>query len=254
MSVNLSRIPRLHLAGRLSAGAVAHLSREQAHYLRNVLRLTAGDRVRLFNGDDGEWLCSLTQAGKKQAIAVCDALLAEARALPDIDYLFAPLKHARLDYMVQKATEMGVRRLRPILTERTAVSRINLDRMRANTIEAAEQCNLVGVPDVLEPVRLNDILADWERERERERTLIYCDEQMPAASPVAALQGLQPGPLAVLVGPEGGFSDSERAGITALDQAVPVSLGPRIMRADTAAVAVLALVQATCGDWGQPEL
>ena len=237
--------PRLHIAESLSASQEIVLSREQAHYLTGVLRLSAGDAVRAFNGRDGEWLTYLTTVTKKTVSLRCEKLVAEARLPPDIDYVFAPLKHARLDYMVQKATELGARRLRPVMTNRTVAERVNLDRMRANVIEAAEQCNLVHVPDVLEPEKLEKILVTWEMGR----SLVYCDETKSAANPLESLKALK-APSAVLVGPEGGFTDEEKNLLKSRDFVIPISLGPRIMRADTAAIAALTLVQALAGDWG----
>ena len=208
-----------------------------------MLRLAGGDPVRAFNARDGEWLCYLT-AAKKNAGLRCEKRVAEASPPPDIDYLFAPLKHARLDYVVQKATELGARRLRPIITRRTIAERVNLERMRANAIEAAEQCNLVFVPEVLEPQKLEKAIESWETGR----ALIYCDEKAPIANPLSALKALK-APAAVLIGPEGGFTDEEKALLKSLDFVTAISLGPRIMRADTAAVAALTLVQAVLGDW-----
>jgi 16S rRNA (uracil1498-N3)-methyltransferase len=236
--------PRLHVDSQLAAGQTVALGREQTHYLVNVLRLGSGDPIRPFNERDGEWLAHLGAVNKKQAVLVCQRRVAEATPPPDIEFLFAPLKHARLDYAVQKATELGARRLRPIITHRTVAGRVNLDRMRANAIEAAEQCNLVHVPDVREPQKLSTVLAAWPAERR----LIYCDEAAPVADPVAALSGLKP-PAALLVGPEGGFTDEEKQTLRTLPFVTAISLGPRVIRADTAAVAALALVQAVIGDW-----
>ena len=236
--------PRLFVDQPLSEGAELPLSREQGHYLVHVLRLTSGDPLRVFNGRHGEWLAYLATAGKKAVTLRCEKRLADVSPPPDIDYIFAPLKHARLDYVVQKAAELGARRLRPVLTARTIAERVNLERMRANVIEAAEQCNLVFVPEVLEPEKLEPLLANWERGR----ALIYCDETARIANPIAALQGLAP-PAAVLIGPEGGFTDGEKALLTSCAFVTAISLGPRIMRADTAAVAALTLAQAAFGDW-----
>ena len=222
------------------------LSREQAHYVGNVMRLGPGDRLRLFNGRDGEWLCTIAAAGKRDFTAVCDEPSGKFRELPDLDYLFAPLKHARLDYMAQKATEMGVRRLRPVYTERTEARRVNLERLKANAIEAAEQCNLVTVPEVMPPETLDKVLAHWDRQRR----LVFCDETAAPGDPIDSLKSLPRGPLALLIGPEGGFSEAERDALRGLEFVTAISLGPRVMRADTAAVAALALVQAVCGDWG----
>jgi 16S rRNA (uracil1498-N3)-methyltransferase len=236
--------PRLYIEGELAAGQTVALTREQAHYLLNVLRLGAGDPVRPFNARDGEWLAHLASVTKKQASLVCQRRVFEMPPPPDIDFLFAPLKHARLDYAVQKATELGARRLRPVITQRTIAERINLDRMRANAIEAAEQCNLVHVPEVAEPQKLAAVLASWPAARR----LIHCDEAAAIADPIEALSNIKP-PAALLVGPEGGFTDDERQALRALPFVTTISLGPRIMRADTAAVAALALVQAVIGDW-----
>lgn len=241
----LARVPRLYTEARLEAGAGVGLSRDQAHYVTNVMRLKPGDALRLFNGRDGEWLCTMTGAEKRNRQAVCRERLGEPRLPPDIDYLFAPLKHARLDYLAQKATEMGVRRLRPVLTERTAAQRVNLDRMRANAIEAAEQCGLTAVPEVLPPARLTQVLADWDGSRR----LVFCDEAAATADPIAALRSVPPGRLALLIGPEGGFAETERESLLTLPFVTALSLGPRLLRADTAAVAALALLQAVCGDW-----
>ena len=242
---SLSRLPRLHVPAPLRAGGVVRLDKGQCHYLLNVLRLKAGGRARLFNAGDGEWLCEVTKAGKRQCELLCLEPLPALPAPPDINYLFAPLKHARLDYMIQKATELGARRLRPVFTEFTVARRVNLERMRANAVEAAEQCNIVHVPQVLEPVKFSALMEGWDASR----ALIFCDESAPIADPVKALRAVPEGPLAVFIGPEGGFSERERLTLRSLDFVFPISLGPRIMRADTAAVAALALVQAVRGDW-----
>lgn len=236
--------PRLHCDDPLTPAAEIALPREQSHYLTEVLRLGPGDPLRLFNGRDGEWLCHATALGKKSVTVRCERKVAEAMPPPDIDFLFAPLKHARLDYMVQKAVELGVRRLRPVITARTIATRVNLERMRANAIEAAQQCNQVHVPEVLEPVGLKQALESWDRDR----ALIHCDETAARADPVDALRSIKL-PAAVLTGPEGGFGHEERQALSLLPGLAVISLGPRIMRADTAAVAALALVQAVIGDW-----
>jgi 16S rRNA (uracil1498-N3)-methyltransferase len=237
--------PRLHLDQELAAGREIPLPREQAHYLTGVLRLMAGDAVSVFNARDGEWLAYLAEVTKKGAAIRCERQSSAVRPPPDIDYCFAPLKHARLDYVVQKATELGARRLRPVITQRTIAERVNMERMKANVVEAAEQCNLVFVPEVMEPVKLAKLLGDWEQGR----ALIHCDETAAVADPLAALRGLEV-PAAVLIGPEGGFTAEEKMHLASLPFVTAVSLGPRIMRADTAAVAVMALVQAVLGDWG----
>jgi 16S rRNA (uracil1498-N3)-methyltransferase len=236
---------RLFVEGDLAAGRTLDLAEAQAHYLTNVLRLRPGARLLIFNGRDGEWAAVLTETRKRGATLALESQTRPQENGPDVDYLFAPLKRSRLDYMVQKATEMGVRRLRPVLTERTIAERVNGERMRANVVEAAEQCGILSVPDVLPPVRLGDVLDDWDATR----NLIFCDEHDEVGDPIATLGGLEPGPIAVLIGPEGGFSPAERDRLIARPFVVPLSLGPRIMRADTAAVAVLALTNAVLGDW-----
>jgi 16S rRNA (uracil1498-N3)-methyltransferase len=239
------RAQRLFVEVDLAAGPVVSLTREQANYLLNVLRLRPGDPIRVFDGRNGEWLATVRAEGRRDAGLEVLRRLRPQSGGPDIDYLFAPLKKARLDYMVQKATEMGVARLRPILTRHTVAERVNLDRMRANAIEAAEQCGILRVPEVLAPERLDRVLAGWDRARR----IVFCDEAAPIADPVAALGAVAPGPLAVLIGPEGGFAEDERVALVAHPAAVRLALGPRIMRADTAAVAALALVNAVLGDW-----
>ena len=239
--------PRLHLDAELAPGHDIPLSREQGHYLAHVLRLVGGDVVEVFNARDGAWLAYLTDVTKKGVSIRCERRVSEVTPPPDIDYLFAPLKHARLDYMVQKATELGVRRLRPVMTARTIAERVNLERMRANAVEAAEQCNLVFVPEVLEPQPLAKVIGSWEAPRR----LIFCDETAMQANPIAALAEVRP-PAAVLVGPEGGFTDDERRLLKSQPYVTAISLGPRILRADTVAIAALAVVQAAIGDWGRP--
>lgn len=245
MAVHDCTSQRLFVDAPLAEGARVTCTPEQAGYLRNVLRLQDGSEILVFNGRDGEWRAKLVTEGKRGA-ALDIALLVRPQAEgPDLYYLFAPLKRARLDYMVQKATEMGVGRLVPVLTRHTVAERVNLERMRANVVEAAEQCGILRVPDVSAPVKLAALLDGWDAAR----MLVFCDEAADQASALDTLSALQPGPLAVLIGPEGGFSPDERAMIRGVPQAVALSLGPRIMRADTAAVAALALVNATLGDW-----
>ena len=236
---------RLFVEVDLAAGLAVELMEPQAHYLTRVLRMAAGAQVLIFNGRDGEWLAALTDVRKRGATLTVVERTRPQQAGPDIDYLFAPLKRSRLDYMVQKAVEMGVGRLRPVITDRTIAERINLERMRANVVEAAEQCGVLRVPNVLEPVRLEDVLTAWDKTR----GLIYCDEHEALSDPIAVLGRLTPGPVAILLGPEGGFSNRERQRLVASPFVIPLSLGPRIMRADTAAVAALALVNAVLGDW-----
>jgi 16S rRNA (uracil1498-N3)-methyltransferase len=247
MAVHDFTSQRLVVEAPLGAGLRVTCTPDQARYLRDVLRLRDGDEILVFNGRDGEWRARLASQGKRGAeLEAVTPVRAQAGG-PDVHYLFAPLKRARLDYMVQKATELGVARLVPVLTRHTVAERVNLERMRANAIEAAEQCGILRVPEVAEPLKLAQLLKDWDASR----VLIFCDEAAEQASPLTTLSALAlaPGPLAVLIGPEGGFSPEERDMIRALPQATAVSLGPRIMRADTAAVAALALVNAVLGDW-----
>jgi 16S rRNA (uracil1498-N3)-methyltransferase len=243
------RSPRLFVDAPLEAGNAVALERAQAHYLSHVLRLRDGDRVLAFNGRDGEWSATL-EAGKRTACLRVGAKTRQQTAAADLHYLFAPLKAARLDYMVQKAVEMGVSRLKPVLTRHGQVARVNLERMRANAIEAAEQCGILALPEIAPPVALSHYLA----ERDPARWLVFCDEDAAATNPAAALgqvsaQGGLAGGLAVLVGPEGGFAEDERAALLQQPNVVQLSLGPRILRADTAAVAALAVVQTVLGDW-----
>lgn len=236
---------RLFVDSDLGSGLRVELSPPQAHYLTAVLRLKLGARLLVFNGRDGEWVATLAETHKRGASLSIDGKMRPQENGPDLDYLFAPLKRSRLDYMVQKATEMGVARLRPVITERTIAERVNSERMRANAVEAAEQCGVLRVPEVATPAKLDDILDTWDPHRR----IIFCDEEDQGTDPIAALGRVGAGPLAVLIGPEGGFSPRERERLTDKAFVVPLSLGPRIMRADTAAVAVLALVNATLGDW-----
>jgi 16S rRNA (uracil1498-N3)-methyltransferase len=239
--------PRLFIDAPLQEGGRLTLSQEHANYLTNVLRLSEGARVLVFNGRDGEFATSLVRNSRKNADLAIGAHERPQEVAPDLDYLFAPLKHARLDYMAQKAVEMGARRLRPVMTRRTQASRVNIDRLRANAIEAAEQCGVIWIPEIEVETPLDRALADWPRER----LLIFCDEEAPLADPIEALSGAdsQSRGLALLIGPEGGFDQAERAMILGLPNVLRLSLGPRILRADTAAVAALALIQARLGDW-----
>jgi len=242
------RSPRLYVDAPLSAGATLTLSKPQGHYLADVLRLKSGDPVLLFNTRDGEWRARLGAPAKRAVTLAVEAQTRAQSAPGNLHYLFAPLKRARLDYVVQKAVEMGVSRLQPVLTRHTQAERVNVERMRANAIEAAEQCGILLLPDICEPVPLARALADLEPAR----LLVFCDEDAPTADPAAALKAAalsQGAPLAVLIGPEGGFAAEERALLLARTDIVRLALGPRILRADTAAVAALALVQSVLGDW-----
>jgi 16S rRNA (uracil1498-N3)-methyltransferase len=242
------RTPRLFVDHPLGTGTHVPLDRQQANYLVNVLRMKDGTGVLVFNGRDGEWSATLASNGRKSHAVVVGERQRPQPDRPDLDYLFAPLKQARLDYMVQKAVEMGVGRLRPILTQHGQVTRINRQRMEANVIEAAEQCGILAIPTVDEPVPFAALLEAWPA-NEPLRRIVFCDEGHDLADPLTILAALRPAPLAVLVGPEGGFSADERSRLHALPFVTPLPLGPRILRADTAAVAALALVQAALGDW-----
>ena len=237
---------RLFLASGLAEGGQVPLDKGQANYLLNVLRLVAGTKLLVFNGRDGEWQASLAIEGKRAARLEIEAQTRPQPPASAITYAFAPLKHARLDYMVQKAVEMGAACLQPVMTRRTVAERINLERMRANVIEAAEQCGVLAVPEVAEPLTLERLLAN----RLPEAPLIFCDEDAETANPVTALAQLPRGtPALVLIGPEGGFDPAERERLLRQLNVVRLSLGPRILRADTAGVAALALVQSVIGDW-----
>jgi 16S rRNA (uracil1498-N3)-methyltransferase len=240
------RSPRLFVDQPLLGDGSITLDQPQAHYLRDVLRLGPGDQVLVFNGREGERHGTLESAGKRTLAVRLGAQTRPQEGGADLHYLFAPLKRARLDYMVQKAVEMGVARLAPVLTRHTQAERVNAARMRANAIEAAEQCGVLRLPEIVAPVALADALAALAPER----ALIFCDEDAPIADPAAALAAAAGATsLAVLVGPEGGFAEEERTLLLARRNIVRLALGPRILRADTAAVAALALVQAVLGDW-----
>jgi 16S rRNA (uracil1498-N3)-methyltransferase len=239
------RTQRLHTMQPLKAGGSFELDRAQANYLLNVLRLKEGDGVLLFNGIDGEWLARIAPQGRKSAGLALEKQTRPQPPAADLTYCFAPLKQARLDYMVQKAVEMGAGVLQPVITQHTQVARLNIERMQANAVEAAEQCGILALPQVREPVGLAQMIEQWEPQR----ALVYCDEAKDDADPLEILAPLKGKPLGVLVGPEGGFSSVEREMLRSQPFVVAIPLGPRILRADTAAVAALAVVQAAAGDW-----
>jgi 16S rRNA (uracil1498-N3)-methyltransferase len=243
------RAPRLFVDAALREGERIALERNQSNYLGNVLRLSAGETILVFNGRDGEWQAAIEGRKRPDGLSIV-ARTRPQDLLPDIAYVFAPLKHARLDYMVQKAVEMGASVLQPVLTRHTQVSRVNVERMRANVIEAAEQCGILSLATVAEPVALDRFL---ER-REAKRLLVFCDEAADIGNPIEALQqGLSATEgVDVVIGPEGGFAEKERALLLRQPRTLRLSLGPRILRADTAGVAALALVQAALGDWQGP--
>jgi 16S rRNA (uracil1498-N3)-methyltransferase len=242
------RTPRLYVEVPLQQAASITLDAAQANYLGNVLRLAAGASVLVFNGRDGEWRSELARTGKRAlALTIVEGTRPQTTAL-DLHYLFAPLKHARLDYLVQKAVEMGASRLQPVLTRHAQAARVNLERMRANAIEAAEQCGILTLAEIGSPLSFEAAIAA----RDPSRLLVFCDEDAEVLDPVAALARAgagRSGGIAVLVGPEGGFADDERAALLRLPNTVRLALGPRVLRADTAAVAALALVGAVLGDW-----
>ncbi|WP_316168034.1 MULTISPECIES: 16S rRNA (uracil(1498)-N(3))-methyltransferase [unclassified Bradyrhizobium] len=237
--------PRLFVDAPLQEGGSVALDRNQGNYLGNVLRLGAGDHVLAFNGRDGEWRAVIEGRKRPDGLTIQQQSRPQDQ-LPDIAYVFAPLKHARLDYMVQKAVEMGAARLEPVITRRTQVSRVNGERMRANVVEAAEQCGILSLADVKDPVPLERFLA----QRRPERLLVFCDEAAELADPLQALRGGQNAAgIDLLIGPEGGFADDERTLLLRQPHVIRLALGPRILRADTAGVAALAVIQATLGDW-----
>ncbi len=240
------RAPRLFVDAALREGERIALERNQSNYLGNVLRLSAGENILVFNGRDGEWQAQIEGRKRPDGLTIVARTRPQDR-LPDIAYVFAPLKHARLDYMVQKAVEMGASALQPVLTRHTQVSRVNVERMRANVIEAAEQCGILSLAAVAEPVALDRFLE----KRGTSRLLVFCDEAAEIGNPIEALrQGLSTTEgIDVLIGPEGGFAEEERALLLRQPKTLRLSLGPRILRADTAGVAALALVQAALGDW-----
>ncbi len=239
------RMQRLHIEERLYAGQAVEAAPQAAHYLTHVLRLGEGDAVLAFNGRDGEWKVLLRPEGRKRLFLEPVEQTRPQPAPCDLVYCFAPLKQGRLDYMVQKAVEMGAGVLQPVITQHTQVPKLGLDRIRANAVEAAEQCGVLALPECREAVRLDRLLDGWDASRR----LIFCDEGHESDDPLTILNALAPGPLGVLIGPEGGFSEEERQALRRLPFVTAIPLGPRILRADTAAVAALALIQATLGDW-----
>ncbi|MEX0814398.1 MAG: 16S rRNA (uracil(1498)-N(3))-methyltransferase [Dongiaceae bacterium] len=240
---------RLHVEADLAAGRSLGLDPMRAHYLRHVLRLAPGERVALFNGRDGEWLARIDGFGKGWCSLSIETRRRPQGADRDLWLVFAPIKRARLDFLAEKATELGVAALAPVFTRRTAVARVNTDRLRANAVEAAQQCGRLSVPQVFEPVALADLVARWPADRR----LLLCAEAGPARPIAEALTELAGGPAAaapwaVMTGPEGGFAPSELDDLGKLPFVTPVGLGPRLLRADTAALAALACWQAILGD------
>lgn len=234
-------MPRLFVDQPLADGAEVRVEGNQAHYLSGVMRLKAGGQVKLFDDRTGEWLAEIAYLGKRDLILRIEGHLRPREAAPDLWLLAAPIKKGRIDWMAEKACELGVARLMPVITRRTVVDRVNLDRLRAHMIEAAEQCERTALPELAEPMKLDVVLRDWPEGR----TLFFADEE--GGAPM--LDAAKPGPAAILIGPEGGFTPEERDAIRALPQAVAVSLGPRILRADTAMAAAVSLWMAAAGDW-----
>ena len=233
--------PRLFVDQPLASGMAITLDGAPANYLGNVMRLKAGDPVRLFDDRTGEWLAEVRDTAKRSITLSLTDQLRPRESVPDLWLLFAPVKKAPLDWLVEKATELGVARLQPVITQRTIVDRVNMDRLRSITIEAAEQCDRTALPEIAEPVKLDALLRTWPAER----ALLFADEA--GGTPLGRVA--RPGPSAILTGPEGGFTDAERAGIGVVSAATPVSLGPRILRAETAACAAIALWMGAAGDW-----
>ncbi|MGB7244776.1 MAG: 16S rRNA (uracil(1498)-N(3))-methyltransferase [Sulfitobacter sp.] len=233
---------RLYVDQPLGQGQSVPLTREQAHYLFGVMRQPVGAPILLFNGQSGEWLAQVTQAGKRGGELQVERQTRDLQMPPDLWLMFAPIKKARTDFIVEKAAEMGAKRIMPVQTEFTNAGRIQKDRLQAHAIEATEQCGGTFVPEVADLVRFDRLLDQWDPSRQ----IMFCDEALAGDS------GVLPqilGPWAILIGPEGGFSDRERSRLRRLDPAHAVTLGPRILRADTAAVAAMTLWQTALGDW-----
>ncbi len=239
------RMQRLFIEASLAAGAALEATGEQFNYLANVLRMGDGAEILLFNGRDGEWKARLSFPSRKKIVLLPIDQTRAQPAASDLHYLFAPLKVGRMDYLVQKAVEMGAGLLQPVMTQHVQGKIYGTEKLRANAIEAAEQCGILSLPDVAEPVKLKDLLQSWTRDRR----IIFCDEGDAGRNPLPVLQAVRERRLALLVGPEGGFSEEERDLLRSLDFVTPIPLGPRILRADTAAVAALAVIQAAIGDW-----
>lgn len=233
--------PRLFVETTLSDGLELPVAGPQAHYLISVMRLKQGAPVKLFDDKTGEWLSEVAILGKRDLILRVDGQLRPREEVPDLWLLAAPIKKGRIDLVAEKACELGVARLQPVITRRTVIDRVNLDRLRAHMIEAAEQCGRTALPELAEPAKLADVLKDWPAER----ALYFADES--GGAPMT--EAIRPGPAAILIGPEGGFDEDERAAIRAVTQAVPISLGPRILRAETAAMAAVSVWMAVAGDW-----
>ncbi|HEY2179044.1 MAG TPA: 16S rRNA (uracil(1498)-N(3))-methyltransferase [Caulobacteraceae bacterium] len=236
---------RLFVPHALSEGREAALKAEQIHYLAHVMRVRTGGEVLTFNGRDGEWLTRVAAISGRAARLEAVRRIRPQEMGPDLDLIVALVKRARLETIVEKAAELGARRVLPVITERTNAARTNIDRLAAIAVEAAEQTGRLDVPEILPPARLPALLAQWPADR----TLLFCDEAGDAPPILEALRNAKRGAWAILIGPEGGFTEAERAAARAVQGSVPVSLGPRVLRADTAAIAALCLWQAALGDW-----
>jgi 16S rRNA (uracil1498-N3)-methyltransferase len=245
-------VTRLFVEAGLTAGSEVPLNEAQAHYLRHVMRRADGAPLRLFNGRDGEWAAELAWRGKREATAQVTEQTRPQAVEPDVWLCFAPIKRARIDYVAEKATELGVAVLQPVLTRHTAVERVNVERLRANAVEAAEQTERLSVPEVRTPLDLMRLLGEWPTGRR----LLMCDETgggPPIAEVLAGLDdAARAAPWAIVIGPEGGFAEGELMALRRMKDVTAVGLGPRILRADTAALAALACWQALVGDWRQP--
>ncbi|MEL7430065.1 MAG: 16S rRNA (uracil(1498)-N(3))-methyltransferase [Pseudomonadota bacterium] len=245
MAIHDFRSQRLFVDHPLSSSSTFETSREQANYLLNVMRLKSGAKLLVFNGRDGEWLAEVEATGRKKCTLTPVEQTRPQPTPPALIYCFAPLKQARLDYMIQKAVEMGAGVLQPVITEFTQVRSVNEKRLIANSIEAAEQCGVLALPDIREPLPLAEL-----RSRLGDAPLVFCDEAAPATDELAMIEPRkQDDPFALLIGPEGGFSDREREILVADTKTCRLGLGPRILRADTAAVAAMAVLQSRIGDW-----
>ncbi|MBK1794558.1 16S rRNA (uracil(1498)-N(3))-methyltransferase [Devosia sp. WQ 349] len=248
MPRSFAQLQRVFVENDLTLGASVEMNKDQSLYLAAVLRKSVGDEVVLFNGRDGAWLCRLTSDSKKHVILQTVEQIAPQSPATDFWYGFAPLKNERLDYVIQKAVEMGASTIQPVMTEYTQVHRLKMERLSANAIEAAEQCEVLNVPEIAPEVTLTRLIETWG-EVHGDRILIFADEGEASSSPVQQLTNIAGQKFGLIVGPEGGFSDAEREKLRSLEYVRPISLGPRILRADTAAVAAMAVIQATIGDW-----
>ncbi len=244
----MASIIRLYIDGPLSAGQLVDLPSDQAHYVNNVMRLSVGDELALFNGQDGEWSARIIEARKKRCSLEVGTKTRGQDSSPDLWLVFAPIKKQRLDFIIEKATELGVSALKPVITRRTIVSKIRTDRLHAQAIEASEQCERLNIPQVDDAVSLPQLLNDWPSERR----LFVLDERGGAEPILEAFQNTEPGPHAILTGPEGGFDPSELDLLRKNSFVTPISVGPRILRADTAALAAISCWQSVLGDWQVP--